>query len=569
MLTSPLQPSIRWSFRTQTLAALSFFLLCWWLRLATLHSAFHPDDSPETALAGALPGIQHPPGYPFYTLLSHVACRVLPGTPGFQVALLAAWLGCLCSLGLLVGGIRMIHGAKPWVLAAYAVGCATLPQLWFQGQSAKGGIYTLNLGLTLACLALFWKAKHNRLPWLLPPAVLMLGLGLSNHYMSLLLFSPAFAWWAWHTQPNLKAQLRLLPWLIPGLGFYLYLPLRAAQQPLLNWGDPSTPARLWQVVTRSQYATAANLQHLDNSWKLTLHFLELLPQQLTWPGLLLAVLGIRSLWQKKNLDLRPLLLTLGLHLVVVLWYNNPPQPWVINAFFLPEFALGWMLVLAGATTLPWRWVPPLAVAGVLSMVPSRYAANDFHRDFALYDYSRDLLQGLPRNSTLLASGGNDAFPIWYEQGIYDRRRDVALVDVPLISGWYLKQLRSQVPELDPTWTTRDQVVQGLLTTSRRPLYYTTHNPGDRGIPFGLISQVPMPGQAVNLSVDGLAAPWRTMRLRWMSDATTPMDGNRREFLEYYALSAKALGDFGAKQRVAPLAQFGMTMETKLKMAALR
>ena len=57
-----LQPTIRPLPRPKVLALAALFLLAWALRLATLHSTLHPDDSPETVLAGATGGIQHPPG---------------------------------------------------------------------------------------------------------------------------------------------------------------------------------------------------------------------------------------------------------------------------------------------------------------------------------------------------------------------------------------------------------------------------------------------------------------------------------------------------------------------------
>jgi hypothetical protein len=258
------------------------------------------------------------------------------------------------------------------------------------------------------------------------------------------------------------------------------------------------------------------------------------------------------------------LLCFALHLVLVLQYNNPPLPWVINAFFVPDFVLLWLFAFIGAETLYPRfqtWHPrgafALALASflaVLALIPSRYRHNDYSRDFLLYDYSRDIQQGLAPNSALLASGGNDAFGLWYLQGIEGRRLDLKLVDVPLLGTWYLDQLRRELPEMDPAWTTRDQVVQGLLAAPKRPLYYTSHNPGDRGIPLGLVTLIPSAGQSLPLSVEGLTARLKIMRLRWAADDWTPWDGNREELTEYYQLAALSMQSFGERQGIAPLAQ---------------
>src|ERR1700746_3899818 len=97
MLTKSLQadkepfPKALWA-----LGAL-FFLGVWALRLATLHPAYHPDDSPEITAAMAELGIAHPPGYPLPTLLGPLAVLLLPGAPAFASNCLAA-LGSVLSL---------------------------------------------------------------------------------------------------------------------------------------------------------------------------------------------------------------------------------------------------------------------------------------------------------------------------------------------------------------------------------------------------------------------------------------------------------------------------------------
>ena len=58
-----------------------------------------------------------------------------------------------------------------------------------------------------------------------------------------------------------------------GLTIYLYLPLRSMQAPPLDWGDPETLERFFDVVLRRQFPTsegelslAATVKHL--SWYL-------------------------------------------------------------------------------------------------------------------------------------------------------------------------------------------------------------------------------------------------------------------------------------------------------------
>lgn len=583
MQTQSLQPVIRATPRRQAILLALVFLGLWGLRLATLHPAFHPDDSPEIVAAAAGLGIPHPPGYPLYTLLGRLAVLALPGGPALAVNGLAALLGCL---GVLLGawlGLRALADPdKPslaWALALFA-GMATLPQLWFQGQSAKGGIYTLNLVLTLGALLLMQppaepsasegqRVAKLRLAWLL------VGLGLANHYMSFVLFGPALAWWSWQAQPGLRRQLKLWAWALPGLALYLYLPVRALHDPAMNWGDPSSLARLWTVLTRAQYSGAESGQDLGNALHLARHFDGLWAAQWGRAAWALLLLGALALFRQGR-RWRPLLACLALHLAVVLAYNHPPRsaPWVINAFFLPTFVLAAPLLLAGALRLGpllklnAKASLALATAALLlalAAAPARYRANDYHRDYLLYDYGNDLLL-LPRpNAAILASGGNDAFTVWFLQQLEHKRPDLTLVDIPLVSDWYLAQLRPRLPELDPSWRSRDQVSQGLLAYPRRPLYYTSHNPGDRGIPLGLLAYVPQPGQPITLSTAGLLGPWAATRLRWVADDVTPMDGNREELLGYFPDSMKALKEFAQRQGAGSLVMTATGWERRFKM----
>jgi hypothetical protein len=586
MRSTLLQPSLSPLPRRKVLAAAAFFLLAFALRLATLHSAFHPDDSPETILAGALGGIQHPPSYPLYTLLERLACLTLPGGPAFQSNLLAALLSSLSALVLVFLALVLASGLplqapgaswshRLWILAL-AAGALTQPQLWFQGLSAKGGIYGLNLLLTLACLGLFWAAREGTSDRLLRWAALLAGLGLADHYMSFILFLPALLAWSWQARPSLKGQARLALWTLPGLSLYLYLPLRALHQPFLNWGDPETWSRFWQTLLRSQYSTGESARQFSKTIELSRYFFSLIPAELTWIGLGLGLVGIGAAWRHPQAKLRPLILCLALHLLLVLNYNNPPLPWVINAFFVPDFALIWLLAFVGAESLYPRWqswhaqgatvFAAAALLGLLALAPLRYRHNDYSQDFLLYDYNRDLMQGMAPHSALLASGGNDAFGLWYLQGVESRRRDLVVIDVPLLGDWYMEQLRLQLPEWNPAWRSHDDVVQGFLAAPQRPLYYSSHNPGNRGIPLGLVCLVPSPGQSLQLSAAGLLGRFQTLRLRWAADTQTPWDGNREELTEYYPLAAQALLGFAQQQGVAPLIPLASSWKQALSVA---
>lgn len=534
----------------------ALFLALWGIRLHTLQSAFQCDDSPETATAGALPGIQHPPGYPLPTLAGRLATLGLPGNPALSQNMAASFWACLSAVLFFLILLQLTGDLHLAFMLALALGL--MPQLAYQASSAKGGIYTLNLFITLASLSCFWLGQKFGDKRYFILGYLCFGFGLSGHYMSLVLFLPAA--WLW----TREAPKKYLLWLLPGLSLYLYLPLRAMQKPALNWGDPSNLERLIQVLSRDQYSGQGGEHNLQGILRLVGHFFGMIPGQLLLPLILTAPLGLWLAWRSRSWQLRPLIYSSAIHFAAVLIVNNPPAraPWVADAFFLPDFVLLWFFGALGLWSLFLRWPEKrrdlLIGLGilVLGLSPIQYKKVDYSNDTLAYDYARDLQNLLPKDAVLLGAGGGDAFGFWYLQDVEGRRRDLTLVDVPLLSSWYLQELAPRIPELKPEWNTQALVVNGLLaSTMRKPLYYTTHNPGDRGIPLALVSLAPSPNRQVQLSAPILMAPWKTLRLRFLNDQRTPVEGNRKELLAYYPASARALADFGRRFQSAELIQF--------------
>jgi tetratricopeptide (TPR) repeat protein len=468
LLASPLR-------RRCCLAALLFagFSL---LYLHGASPAFHPDDSPETITCGATLSIQHPPGYPLHSLLGRLACLALPGTAAWGVTVLAALLGSL-SVALLFGlGLEVLGGEgelDPLValLAALAAGLAYTP--WFQSGIAKGGIYTLNLALTLALLWSLLRARRQLLQGRtarasLAAAGFWLGLGLANHWTSqaallpclALLLAPAF--WhrrRWPISGLLCAGLLVLA----GLSLYLYLPLRSARLPPLIWGDMHSWSGFWAVLTRAQYAGVEAGRGLENTWRLLGRESADLRLEFTGPGLALLALGwALLLWRRRFLALALLAWPLGLLLAVAVMARPPLDSlWVIDPYLLSAYA-GLCLGLLGLAWLPrlpgllgWHlgWAQQgallgLALAAVLGLGAWHRLACMHRQDFMGYDYANNLLLSCPRGSLLFCEGdSNSAGPLFAQQ-VLGRRRDlVQVASVLADESWYQAGLRTRHPGL--------------------------------------------------------------------------------------------------------------------------
>ena len=243
-------------------------------------------DTSEYIATGYILGIPHPPGNPLFVVLARVWIVLLSplGLPvAVRVNLLAAFTSAAASgffflvahriaWGLLGNHRRALVGA-----AASAVLGATAFTVWNQSV-VNEKVYTVSVLVIAAVtwLAVRWRDRREepgsgRL--LLVAGYLMI-LGWSNHTMSLLPV-PALGLMLLMTAPRVLLRrdlwIRALPLIVVGLSFNVFLPIRAAQRPVINEGDPLCASagevaaavltagnagcpRLASVLQRDQYA---------------------------------------------------------------------------------------------------------------------------------------------------------------------------------------------------------------------------------------------------------------------------------------------------------------------------
>ena len=243
-------------------------------------------DTSEYIATGYILGIPHPPGNPLFVVMARVWIVLLSplGLPvAVRVNLLAAFTSAAASgffflvahriaWGLLGDHRRALVGA-----AASALLGATAFTVWNQSV-VNEKVYTVSVLVIAAVtwLAVRWRDRRGepgsgRL--LLVAGYLMI-LGWSNHTMSLLPV-PALGLMLLMTAPGVLLRrdlwMRALPLVVVGLSFNVFLPIRAAQRPVINEGDPLCESagevaaavltagnagcpRLASVLQRDQYA---------------------------------------------------------------------------------------------------------------------------------------------------------------------------------------------------------------------------------------------------------------------------------------------------------------------------
>jgi len=495
------------------LVAAGVFIVALTVYLLTLAPTVGLIDSGELTLAAWLPGIAHPPGFPIYILIGYLFSHLPLGSVAQRLNFMSALFAALAVAALFAlawtagqsgqpqaspsghkarrGGARRPpiapDGASkreslPRTLALIPAAVAALAwafsrSLWSYSTVAE--VYTLHLVLLVGSLAflLHWRNANRdilraprSMPHALPSSYLaafLYGLSLSDHHVTSLLLAPAIGILLLATAGRrvftgrvaLMAGLCLVA-LLP----YVYLPLRAAQNPLLNWGNPQDATRLWWHLTAkwaAQYDPVKDLLALIRE-----RFLSLWVVEFSLLGLPLAAVGVWSLWQRDRQLLAFITIAMGVSAGYgTIFGTTEPAAYFLTTFLFTAWLIGegarGLLVMATTDGRPSSVVRrPSFVAGatfIAFAVPIlalgfNYRLEDRSRLWIAYDYATNTLAGIAPNGVLFSPDWEaQVSPLLYVHHVEHQRPDVLVIDTQLLRrSWYYDYLKAQAPALMAT-----------------------------------------------------------------------------------------------------------------------
>jgi len=481
-------------------AAPGWVLFALFLALYGYHAA--PDvtwgDSGEFASVVRTLGIAHPTGYPLYTLTGKALVTLCPlGTPARVLNLFSAFCSA-AALGVLYGVIRLVLeelesssplARSPFVRSLAAVFATVLLGLspMFLSQALITEVYALSSLLQVLawyCLLRWWRGEWSP-RWF----CFTLGLALAHH-LTILVLAPFFLLLiliGLRLRGRCQKELAVsLLFLVPPLSLYLYLPIRAASGPVINWGDPSTLDNLGWMLKGADFQDSFNLEPLFQPYRweflkylLALHGGRLAEQfHLFLPFLAASGAALVDLF-RGGLQRRS-----GALLLLLLWLAQGFSAFYLSFYFVGDrdvfflltypvtvmlIAVGFWFVLATlraeASRLLARWglrsgrdagtvlgVVLLAFAGfhVLHRGWLTVERDSARRDNGASRYGETLVQALPPGSVLLVSldkipADNAIYPLWYQKWGLGRGEGVEIVGANFFkSSWYRSQLSERV-----------------------------------------------------------------------------------------------------------------------------
>jgi hypothetical protein len=254
-----------------------------------------------------------------------------------------------------------------------------------------------------------------------------------------------------------------------GLSIYALVPLRAAQQPPVNWGDATSLDRFLALITAEMYhGYALSTPPADLITRLVA-FAQLIVIQYGWPGVILGALGIYQAFVSPNKNWRWLAVTIILYLLFALTYSTGDSAlylipvWMFGAWAI---ARGLVAIMYSARRMAQR-APLLILLLTFALGPALnvlvyFPVMDLRNDRTAAEFADSVLSAAPSTAVVITENDGQTFALWYHRHVVGQRHDLALVDRRLAGyPWYAAMLRAQgsapqLPEYDPpeTWIAR-------------------------------------------------------------------------------------------------------------------
>lgn len=454
-------------------------------------------DCGEFIVTGYTLGVGHPPGAPFYQLVAHCLMLLSFGNP-LMVAPLSNALSAVCggfTVGLLYWTICEMAGDadKPSVVAGAAIGALCYlfsDTAWFSAVESE--VYSMAMLHCALCVWAVSRWMRCRDPRLLLLAGLMLGLGVCVHFMVLLTVPAVLLMLVAGRVPWRKVAL-MLPFFLLGLTPYAIVPIRAAADPAINEGNPSTAEAFVSYLGRDRYAKAplyprmwrerdsTNYEYwdfgLDGAVGNAVYYVDYQLGYMYGRYLMYNYIG-RENMKNHNVVLFVVPFLIGLAGLMVHRRRSKTAFWatmllflfggvVLNAYlnhpcyeprerdyvyvlsfyaFAVWIGIGAMHVLeyvkdSRSKALRWGAVSLVALSPLL-MAFGNWSDHDRHDCHSVHDIAMAHLQSCDEGAILITYGDNDTFPLWYLQHVEHRRTDVSVYNINLVGHAYLRQVIS-------------------------------------------------------------------------------------------------------------------------------
>lgn len=504
----------------------SVFVVVFSVYLYTIAPTVSLWDCGEFIACSHILGVPHPPGTPFYILLGRLFDIFLPFKEvAKRVNFLSILSGALAAGFLYLIIIRVLNRFKKnrhselsvshhLISMLSSIGAGFCFTVW--NNSVESEVYSVSLLIITIGLWLILKWDDNRgikgNNNLLILLVYLMALSFGIHLLPLLLLPGALIFilmvdWKVFKSPKIISFAVVL--LIIGVSTYLILLIRAHANPAINESNPTTWAKLWDVISRKQYGsdnifvrhTALEtgygaIRALFEQFKVFFKYfswqffpyprentnalLESISIFGTWMYVLIGLWGMFVHFKE---DRKSFYLIFVLYILVtaglVVYLNHefspsdpnpahqPREPrerdyfWIVGFplfMFYVAIALYWFYEqLKRKKTIPGYSVVALSfVLGFIPLVSNIKSHANRRGNWIAHNYAHNLLFCPEENSILFTNGDNDTFPLWFLQEVKgfkkfnsENKKGVRVACFALMNTeWYVRQMKEDGIPMD-------------------------------------------------------------------------------------------------------------------------
>jgi len=461
--------------------------------LTTLAPTVVKIDSGELSAVQSTFGIAHPTGYPLFTIIGYLFSLIpLPFRDIYKVNLLAA-IWCAAGISVFVYTAKYVldninsfslfkkepqpkskkkkkikeNTAAAQVfsipdnkkyLASIAGGLILAFSRTFWMQSTSVEVYSLHI-LLISLIILFLikgfveenssgkLSKH----WIL--FTVFLALGFSNH-MTTLLILPGVAYlffirYGFNKKSFTKIGVMLLVFFPILILLYSYLPIRASQNSLMNWGNPIDFERILRHISGKQYQVWL-FSSTESAKKQLEYFFSTMPIEFSI-NLFIALVGVIYSFASAR--------KFGIFILIsfastVLYSINYDIVDIDSYFLLAYIAVGFFSVFGIVKLLSFLKIKnsynisaALISLFILVHIFITYGKVDESDTYIYEDYTKEILRSVSKNAIIFSYQWDYFLSASYYYQLVERyRKDVVIIDKELLRrSWYYNQLEKTYP----------------------------------------------------------------------------------------------------------------------------
>lgn len=486
-------PDERQASRPDWLPAAGVAIALFVLYAATSPRSVSVEDDGLFVLSSYFLGVEHPPGYPLFTLIGHLFSWLPIGEVAYRVHLASALFGALTGALAWLCARYLVEGRLPAYLAAFALGLA--PVFWSQAIIAE--VYTLNTFFVLLLTYLGLRmcppgaqAPTAGGPRLLYGFALLFGLSLSNHWPLMLLVAPSFALLLWPLREMVLQRAGSLAMLVLlGLTPYAWMVVRSWRALPINFDGPlETLPELLFFISRAGYVgidQSASATVLDR-----IQFFEYQASQLFVQfaviGTAVAAYGFWVQWRTLGRRLAGFLSVAfvmpSFVLLLLLGFDyDAMHKHVYHVYPLPSYAVAALWMAVGFQALRRRYAlgvraARLIAGAVLLLIGAAGTyVNLSEDDEWAVRYAQTVLRLLPQDAVVFVQGDADLPPIAYFHMIQGLRPDITLYQAKglVLGNRLFHPLRTKEAEVL-------EILGKFVEEEKRPVVFTLDNYSGRG-----------------------------------------------------------------------------------------